>query len=116
MMMMMADGDDEVRRSAEMEESPKKWELMDAKIPLFPLRLRQSPNGGILGGEGVGSEKGEPITLSSLVCELDELAGPTAVAAKFPAQLQCIIGRRCINQNLLLFFHNHSSSTLFNAI
>lgn len=68
------------------------------------------------GGEGVGSEKGEPITLSSLVCELDELAGPTAVAAKFPAQLQCIIGRRCINQNLLLFFHNHSSSTLFNAI
>lgn len=32
------DGND-VRRSAKMEESPKKWELMDAKIPLFPLRF-----------------------------------------------------------------------------
>lgn len=32
------DGND-VRRSAKMEESPKKWELMNAKIPLFPLRF-----------------------------------------------------------------------------
>lgn len=57
MMMMMVDGDDEVRRSAEMEESPKKWELMDAKIPLFPLRLRQSPNGGIWGEKGWARKK-----------------------------------------------------------
>lgn len=81
MMMMMVDGDDEVRRSAEMEESPKKWELMNAKIPLFPLRSRQSPNGGIWGRRGgLGKRRANYLIESSM--RIGRISGANGSSSK----------------------------------